>query len=86
MKNLNNTGNAGGKKANSNYGNAGSNTNIFETNDSVRKLYRKKEKIKYFKVFRAVMIFVAVVCMLYAGLAVIYLQNWNIEQLLSITN
>lgn len=61
--------------------------NKIKSHSDVREMLNlKKETIKYWKVFRAVMIFVAVVCMLYAGLVVIYLQNWNAEQLLSITN
>ena len=53
--------------------------NIF-THEDTKKIYRR-EKVKYFKLFRAVMIFVAVIGVVYIGWAMIYLQNWNTGQL-----
>ena len=46
----------------------------------------KKEKIKYFKVFRAVMICIGLVGIFYIIMAFYCLNDWNTEQLLSITN
>jgi len=53
---------------------------IFETHEDTRKLYRR-ERVKYFKLFRAVMFLILFIGILYIGMALYYLEGWNSEQL-----
>ena len=60
--------------------------NIKSHSDVREMLNLKEEKIKYFKVFRAVMIFIGFIGVVFIGISFYCLNDWNTEQLLSITN
>ena len=60
------------------------NLNSIFTHEDTQKIY-KKEKIKFFKLFRAVMFFILFIGILYIGIAVYYLNTLNtIEEITQI--